>query len=222
MGHEVEQINTPIPAADQETRQRLLEAAQRLFGERGFENVKVRDICSAAGANVAAVNYYFRDKWGLYHEVIQILIGDMKQMSALAHDAGPGKTPEERLRHYIRTYLHHLLGEGRACWQGRLMAREMIDPTPALDVVFEQGILTNSRRVLALVSEIMRRPAEDPQAGMCVGSIHTQMFGLANPIAAKFAPKYTPEVIDAIAEHITSFSLAGIRAVAQQSAEVKA
>ena len=45
-----------FPIGDQETRQRLLDAAARLFAEHGFEKVTVRDICKEAGANVAAVN----------------------------------------------------------------------------------------------------------------------------------------------------------------------
>jgi AcrR family transcriptional regulator len=214
--------NGQIPVTeDQETRQRLLEAAERLFAERGFENVSVRDICSEAGANVAAVNYYFRDKWGLYLEVIQVNIAFSKQMSDLAHNPGPNKSPEDRLRHYIRTVLQHILREGE-CWQGHLMAREMNDPTPALDVIFEQAILPNSVRLHALVSEIMGLPATDPRVGACAGSIQTQIFGLANPIARRFIPRFTPEVIEGIAQHTVEFSLGGIRAIARHEAEVKA
>jgi len=57
---------------DLETRDRVLKAAERLFAERGFKKVTVRDICRAARANVAAVNYHFGDKQGLYREVLQI------------------------------------------------------------------------------------------------------------------------------------------------------
>jgi hypothetical protein len=39
------------------------------------------------------------------------------------------------------------------------------------------------------------------------------MIGLANPIARRYIPKFTPEVIDGIAEHIARFSLGGIRAI---------
>ncbi|MBI3492350.1 MAG: helix-turn-helix transcriptional regulator, partial [Acidobacteria bacterium] len=56
---------------DSETRDRLLRAAERLFADRGFKKVTVRDICRVARANVAAVNYHFGDKLGLYREVLQ-------------------------------------------------------------------------------------------------------------------------------------------------------
>ncbi len=59
-------------ADDHETRQRLLTAAERLFADRGFKKVTVREICLAARANVAAVNYHFGDKLGLYREVLQV------------------------------------------------------------------------------------------------------------------------------------------------------
>ena len=215
MGNEVDQITGAIPAADHETRQRLIEAAQRLFADHGFEDVSVRDICKEAGANVAAVNYYFRDKWGLYLEIIRTHIVFMKQLSDLAHNADPNQSPEERLRHYIRTIVLHALREGSSCWQGKLMAREMADPTPASKVIFEEAILPNSKRVGALVAEIMGVPESDYRVGGCVGSIQTQIYGYANPIAKRFVPNFTPEVIEGIARHIVEFSLGGIRAVAK-------
>lgn len=44
---------------------RLVEAAEKLFAEKGFESVSVRDITKEAGANVAAVNYHFGSRDGL-------------------------------------------------------------------------------------------------------------------------------------------------------------
>lgn len=51
------------------TRKRLLEAARHLFSERGFAAVTVRDITRAARTNVAAINYHFGGKLGLYEAV---------------------------------------------------------------------------------------------------------------------------------------------------------
>ena len=60
--------------ADRETRERLLQVAKQLFADRGFRNVTVREICRDAHANVAAVNYHFGDKLGLYRAVLQSAI----------------------------------------------------------------------------------------------------------------------------------------------------
>jgi TetR/AcrR family transcriptional regulator, regulator of cefoperazone and chloramphenicol sensitivity len=211
-------VATNPSVTDQETRQRLVEAAARLFAEYGFNNVTVRDICKEAGANVAAVNYYFHDKWGLYREIVQRIIDEAKRMNNLAHQTPAGTPTEERLRHYVRVFLSHMLAEGKESWQGKLMAREMVDPSPGLDLFIQEVIRPNSARVGALVSELTGLPAGDPRVGMCVGSIQTQMVGYANPIAKRMVPnlRFTPELIDALARHVAEFSLAGLRAIAQQ------
>ncbi len=53
------------------TRERLLDTAEQLFGERGFAGTSVRDITDAAGANLGAVNYYFQSKENLYAQVFR-------------------------------------------------------------------------------------------------------------------------------------------------------
>ena len=71
-----------IALADADTRERLVTAASELFAENGFRKVTVRDICTAAGANVAAVNYHFGDKLGLYREVLERAIAEAAHYSA--------------------------------------------------------------------------------------------------------------------------------------------
>jgi AcrR family transcriptional regulator len=57
--------------AGRATRERVLAAAERLFATRGIDAVSVRDITKAAGANLAAVNYYFGSKHGLIVAIAQ-------------------------------------------------------------------------------------------------------------------------------------------------------
>jgi len=206
---------------DHETRQRLLQAAGRLFAERGFKNTSVRDICEEAGANVASVNYHFRDKLGLYKEVIGMIGAAMDRTKQEAMDAGEGGTPEERVRGYIRHTVRRVMGEEKS-WLVDLMSREMAEPTPAFGLIVEQGIIPSGRRLAQLVSEVSGLPADDPRTQFCAGMIHAQCFfvGSGKPVMKYMNPslEFTPAYIDDIARQIAEFSLAGIHALAQQGA----
>jgi AcrR family transcriptional regulator len=59
------------PATSEPTRDKLLDVAGRIFADRGYRAATIREICIAARANVAAVNYHFGDKLGLYTMVVQ-------------------------------------------------------------------------------------------------------------------------------------------------------
>lgn len=67
----IEHSTPPSEAhSDATTRERLLEAAEALFAEQGFESVSLRDLTHAAGANLASVNYHFGSKDHLIEEVV--------------------------------------------------------------------------------------------------------------------------------------------------------
>src|SRR5258705_6024538 len=90
---------------DLETRSRLLNAAARLFAERGFARVTVRDICKKARANVAAVKYHFGGQDGLYRPVVQMAVDMMLSVTNDGISAGEELSPEEQLRAYVGTVL---------------------------------------------------------------------------------------------------------------------
>ncbi len=58
------------PASD--TRARILQAAEALFAEHGFDAVSMRDLTAKAGVNLAAVNYHFGSKQALLAEVFAL------------------------------------------------------------------------------------------------------------------------------------------------------
>src|SRR6202012_2407999 len=115
------------------TRQRLLEVAGEVFAEHGFKNATVREICKRAGANVAAINYHFGDKQGLYSETLRYWARESLAKYPPNLGVDDNATPQQKLHAYIRSFLFRILDEGRPAWYGRLIAREMFDPTHALD-----------------------------------------------------------------------------------------
>jgi AcrR family transcriptional regulator len=90
---------------ERDTRQRLIEAAGHLFAEHGFKKVTVREIVAVARANVAAVNYHFGDKLGLYREVVEAAIAAQERTTRESREAGEGLPAEERLRRFIRIFV---------------------------------------------------------------------------------------------------------------------
>jgi AcrR family transcriptional regulator len=200
---------------DLETRERLLKAAERLFADRGFKKVTIRDICRVARANVAAVNYHFGDKLGLYREVLQSAIAAMRETNEAARQAGVGRRAEEQLRRYIIIFVHRLLGTGHDTVH-KLIHREMHDPTPALDDLVEQGVRPRIEYLSGLIAEIIGCKTSDPRVLRCVASVQAQSIAyLPNPIADRLGLtfKATPADIEEVAEHIAAFSLAGVLAV---------
>jgi TetR/AcrR family transcriptional regulator, regulator of cefoperazone and chloramphenicol sensitivity len=205
---------------DRETRERVLRVAAQLFADRGFKKVTVRDICKAARANVAAVNYHFGDKSGLYREVLQRAIEIVRATSDAARTAGEGRSAEERLRRYIHVSLCRVATEGHANWIARLIHREIADPTPAFDALVDQGIRPRIDDLSVIVAELLGCELNDERVARCVVSIHSQwVLFVPNPIASRLRSKLQVrnESPDRVAEHIADFSLAGIRAVTSRT-----
>ena len=203
---------------DRETRARLIEEGRRLFAAHGFRRVTVREICKAAGANVAAVNYYFGDKLGLYREVLDAAIAVMQQTTEQAREAGQGGTSEQKLRAFIRVFLQRL-GQVRDPWIHQMMTHEMAEPTDALDQVVRQVIVPRIDYMRDLVADILSVPAEDERVLRCVLSVQSQFHAaMANPVSKRLVPGFTADVeaIERLAQHIADFSIAGIRALRQK------
>jgi TetR/AcrR family transcriptional regulator, regulator of cefoperazone and chloramphenicol sensitivity len=202
---------------DRETRERLLKAAAQLFADRGFKKVTVRDICRAARANVAAVNYHFGDKTGLYREVLQQAIETIRATNDAARAAGAGLSPEEKLRQYLKVSLCRVMSSGNISWISRLVHRELSDPTPSLDALVDQALRPRVDDLAGMVADILHCDVDDARVSQCVASIHAQwLLFVPNPIASRVRAKLQLRADDAVtlAEHISTFSLAGIRALA--------
>lgn len=202
---------------DLETRERLLRTGERLFADRGFKKITVRDICRAARANVASVNYHFGSKMGLYREVLQVATDALQATTEAAKRAGDGCPADEKLRRFVHVYLHRLLAPESNGWIHRLINREIADPTPALDALVDQGLRPRIDYLCRIVSELLGCPPGDPRVMRSVASLQSQSVAyLPNPLASRLGVKsrLTPDEIDDVARHIAAFSLAGIRAVA--------
>jgi AcrR family transcriptional regulator len=202
--------------ASADTRQRLIDAAARLFADHGFENVTVREICKESNANVAAVNYHFGDKAGLYRAIVTLAIRQMQETNELSQRAGDGLSPEAQIREFIRVFVHRLTGDGPNTWIHRLMAREMQQPTEALDQVMTEVVKPRMAYLSGVIGSLMQLPASDPRVQRSVASLQMQCLLAAKPIPQSLERTFAPAMrdIDATVKHIAEFSLGGMRAIA--------
>jgi TetR/AcrR family transcriptional regulator, regulator of cefoperazone and chloramphenicol sensitivity len=217
--------NPPDSPARMATRQRLLEAAGEVFAERGFRNTTIREICRRARANLAAVNYHFGDKERLYAAVMKYAHACALEKYPLAQRESEEMPAEQRLHAFIRYLLLSVVDKGAPAWLGKLMAREMIEPTRALDALVESIIFPMAQKLGAIVRELLEASVPDERVHHCQISIIGQCLHYRNarPVIQRLFPEhqYSPEDIAAMADHITRFSLAALRGLAKDNGRAK-
>src|SRR4051812_4260397 len=207
-----------------ETRERLLRAAGEVFAERGFDGATVRDICRRASANVAAVNYHFGDKARLYSETLRYWARRAMEKYPPNMGVAPDSPPEEKLYAYVRSFLGRVFDLERHAHYGRMIMREMVEPTHALDERIEETIRPQSELLLSIIREILGPGATEEQVRLAGCSITGQIVFYHNyrPLIEKVFTE-RPVVrdsrdVDALARHVTDFSLAALRETARRNA----
>ena len=208
-----------------ETRRQLLEAAGHVFADVGFRNATVREICNRAGANIAAVNYHFGDKKTLYIAVLKesywLAVEKYPPSLGLAAKA----TPEQRLHAFVLSLLLRIFSEGRHSRYGRLMAREMIEPTGALDAMMEDEIQPMADTLNSVIQSILGRSAQIDLIRLCGMSVVSQalFYHHCRPVVLQLCPgmKFDEPGLRQLADHITRFSLDGLRAQSPAAAPVR-
>jgi AcrR family transcriptional regulator len=206
-----------------ETRQRLLAAASAVFAEKGFWEGSHAEICAKARINTAAVNYHFGSKENLYVEAWKhSFAGSVK---AHPPDGGvPPKAPaRERMRGRVLALLQRMADPNNH--EVEIMHREMANPTGLLTEVLRQVLEPMRQDTGAIVQELLGDGASERQIRFCEMSLMSQCFGpmfhlrRAKMTAGTPPPPGPPFELDVegLADHITRFTLAGIRAIRAQA-----
>ena len=126
--------------------------------------------------------------------------------------------PEERLTRYIHSFMNSLVAAGRPSWCGRLMIRELAQPTAALPEVIEEIIRPNFVFLRQLVADVAGVPLEEETLSLFTHGVHAQCVHWK--ISRSIFPYLWPALrlddgqVRRIAGHIAAFSIAGIHAMA--------
>jgi len=198
-----------------ETKRKILDVACDVFAEKGFRDAKITDICCRAGANVAAVNYYFGDKESLYVAAWRQVMERFVSTDATAPE---DRSPEQRLRFVIHRFIRKvLIADHESGHFRRLELMELASPTGLIDAAWKELIAPRKQELLDMIRCLLGPDIDEDSVRLCEMSVVNQCRGYIllqkSRLEGSDAEVSTPERAERIAEHITRFSIAGIIAI---------
>src|SRR5688500_2422288 len=201
------------------TRTRILDAAEELFMQHGFEGTSMRQLTSRAGVNLAAVNYHFGSKDALIEAVFRRRLDPMNtaRIAELAKlEGGGGLSPEAIIRAFVGPSLRivkYAKSGGRN--YSRLLGRTYTEPSKTLRALIGQMYApTMERYKAALERALPQMPREE-----LVWRMHFMFGTLAYTLAAtdtvqliagcKPEDRYDARLLE---DRLTAFLAAGLHA----------
>lgn len=199
----------------QRTRAALLEAGGAVFAEKGFDRATGKEICARAGANVAAINYYFGGVEGLYAAVLRLAhnrvvsVDHLQALVAREHDAG------SQLEAIVGMFARAVTGPASSSWVFRVIGREVVAPSRVFSEMRDKEIFPKLRVLRPVVAELMDLPEDHAAvARACISIVAPCVLLLIGDrrFLKQAFPSFGFDNAEAIAQHMVSFALAGIAA----------
>ena len=189
--------------AQRESSRRLLEAASEAFARHGYAGARIRQIVDAAQVNLAAVNYYFGGKEGLYKATLRFLATRSSAPLAERSDL----TPERRLRRHVYALLERFVGVDNPSTLGRILVHEAMHPTAGAESALAETLVVELDRVRKLLAACAPEAAE--------ADVHHAALGLLGQcvlyLYAREPAGQGRDYCKALARRITDFSLGGLQ-----------
>jgi TetR/AcrR family transcriptional regulator, regulator of cefoperazone and chloramphenicol sensitivity len=156
----------------EETRQRLLEVALEAFGDASYKVATTRRIAEAAGVSLPTLQYYFGGKEGLYRACADAIVERYRRHTQAAASAAAKALSEEGAAEAARSHLKavicalagFLVGSTEAEHWAQFVARELRDPGPAFEILYESLWRPGVNLTARLIARILGRPENDPAA----------------------------------------------------------
>ncbi len=201
----------PISSADA-----ILDAAERLFADRGFNAVTIKDIAGKAGVNPALIYYYHDSKETLYRHVIERFVTDMVRGATARLEAAANA--EDAIRGVTRAQFDMLSAKPH---MPRLMLRELVDyhAAHAVGALRDLGAKL-FKRLCSIISDGQARGVFradlDPRFAAFSTIAQLPYFFIARPALDALALGASGEPDDAtaaaFARHAGEFAVAALRA----------
>lgn len=208
-----------------DTRTRILDAAEKLFAQHGYDGASLRAITSAAGVNLAAVNYHFRSKEALLGAVLgrRFRHVNRERLRLLeASESSPKRAPH--LEQLVEALFRPAFRLGKDAGEEgamvrKLMGRMLSDPGVQIRRVLEGEFYEVATRF----ASAFRRALPEVPAEELYWRIHFSMGAMsATLLGAPFLEivskgKCDPTDVDSALRRITRFVSSGLRAPVNRS-----
>jgi AcrR family transcriptional regulator len=160
------------PQSAEQTRQALVRAGLKLFGEKGFDGTSTRELAAAANANIGSIAYHFGSKEGLRSACADFIVETMKGMASQALASAGEPTNADAARQQLLAALERLVAFMVASPEAGIIVqfilRELSHPTAALDIIYEGVFEPTHRRLCRIWAAATGEEAESEHTKIAV------------------------------------------------------
>ncbi len=194
---------------DPEARARIAAAAEELFAERGFDGSAIRDIARKAGVNGAMIHYYFGNKEGLYHAILEGAASRVRTL--LIETTGRSGSSSKRLSSFVEAYAAYILSQPNIA---RILYREMLTGAKHIKQIAQQYAASNYSMLKGLITDgVQRGELRNVDAELAPISLMGMVviFQFLKPIISIALGKtqYDKAFVDRVAAHTIDLFLNG-------------
>ena len=199
------------------TKERLLDEAEILFAQKGYQAVSIREITKAAHSNLAAVNYHFGNKQNLYMEVFRLRwvprarrLRDFFNQSVAVEDF---PSPTSVIQSLARAFLEGPLSDEERQRHALLMTREIIQPTEVFELVAKEVMHPFFQELAAHLRPVMPEGIGEERMMLNILSTFAMVlyFNFARTAVTHITgSEYDPDFKKRLVEHIIGFSVKGL------------
>ena len=201
-----------------ETRQHILQVAGRIFADRGYARATSREICQTAGTNMAAVNYHFGSKDGLYDAVLVEAHSQLVRLDDLEALSASSIGHKQKLRKLISLFVRRSSGPALP-WGLRVFVHELMAPSAHVPVLMRDAVLPKIQVIASLMAEVLGVADTHPlvQRSLALVVLPCIMLVIApREIVREVMPSLAadPEVL---IDDMTAYAMAGLAAIRRRA-----
>ena len=150
-----------------DTKEKLLQMATKMFAERGIDGVSTRELVKKSEINLCSINYYFGTKQKLYEAVMDRVFEHIQQnflKDIKKQQEASNLSPKEKIMQIINSFFDFLCSHIVSDTQAELLVREMFNPSSVYDKFYSDSLEPIHRYLTKLIADLWHLSSDDERA----------------------------------------------------------